>query len=280
MPAEAKSFSRLVKIVQTLLGPQGCPWDKKQTHQSLRPYLIEEAYEVLEAIKSKEPKNLAEELGDLLLQIVLHSQLAAKEKTFNINDVINSISDKMVRRHPHVFGAKGQKGKAKDENAVWKKWEKIKAEEEILKAKQAGKRLAAAKSVLDKVPKALPALYRANLVQKRAARVGFDWDRVAGAWDKVREEMEEVHALFEESGPSKKISRKVRLRLEEEIGDLFFAIVNVSRKLDLDPEETLHEAVDKFTRRFKKIEEGLRKNPNMKLDQMDRIWEEVKKQEK
>jgi tetrapyrrole methylase family protein/MazG family protein len=258
-----KSFERLKNIIDTLVGPNGCPWDKKQTHQSLRPYLIEEAYEVLEAIRSKKPELLAEELGDLLLQIMLHSALAAKEKKFTIDDVITAIADKMVRRHPHVFGKKS----AKSVNQVWKSWEKIKAQENKNTVR----------SILDKVPRALPALYRANLVQKRAARVGFDWDRVAGAWSKVREEMEEVHELLVKRP---KLTQNLRKKLEEEIGDLFFAVVNVARKLDFDPEETLHLAVEKFSRRFRSIEAALKKNPKMTIVEMDRIWAQVKKAER
>ena len=247
MPKAKNSFQNLEKIIKTLVGPNGCPWDRKQTHQSLRPYLIEEAYEVLDAINSKDPKLLAEELGDLLLQVMLHAELAAKEKKFTIDDVIDSIATKMVRRHPHVFGDK----KAKTVSGVWKSWEKIKAQEEKDKAAKTGLKMEKIKGLLDKVPRALPALYRANLVQKRAARVGFDWDKVAGAWSKVKEEMQEVHELLVKRP---KLNQNLRGKLEEEVGDLFFAVVNVARKLDFDPEETLHMAVEKFTRRFRTIE--------------------------
>lgn len=252
-----KEFDAFVKVVARLRSGKGCPWDRKQTHSSLKPYIIEEAYETVNAIDSKEPAKLKEELGDVLLQVILHSQIASEKGEFNISDVIRSISEKMVRRHPHVFANR----KVSGIDEIWNNWEEIKkTEAEYL-------------SILDTVPKALPALYRAEKVQKKAARVGFDWDNVAGAWSKVSEELAEVKHLLKSPKPSRK-------RLEEEIGDLLFSIVNVSRKLGFNSEETLQQAVKKFAKRFRYIEDHSKRTNkrlrDMTLKEMDGLWEKAK----
>jgi len=268
-------FDELIRVVRRLRAPNGCPWDRVQTHATLKPYMVEEVYEALEAIDSKDYKKLAEELGDMLLHIVMQAEMGREEKKFNIDDVISSISAKMIRRHPHVFSNK----KVRSVEEVWQKWEQIKGEEVKGEAKKH-------KSILESVPHALPALYRADKVQRRAARVGFDWNNIAGAWDKVDEEEKEILKLM---GRSKyqttkpKVKQKTVKRIKEEIGDLLFAIVNVTRKLDIDAEEALQLATSKFMKRFKEIELHARKSgrhiSKMTLPEMDAIWEQIKKKE-
>jgi len=257
-------FDGLIKVVRKLRAPQGCPWDRVQTHATLKPYMVEEVYEALEAIDSKDYKKLAEELGDMLLHIVMQAEMGREEKKFTIDDVIDSISAKMIRRHPHVFSNK----KVKSVEEVWKRWEEIKAKEVKGQSDKV-------KSILESVPNALPALYRADKVQRRAARVGFDWNKIAGAWEKVYEEQKEIHELL-------KKKKNIR-RLKEELGDLLFAVVNVSRKLDIDAEEALQNATTKFMRRFKEIEKHAKKSgrhvSKLTLPEMDAVWNEIKRVE-
>jgi len=266
-------FDELIKVVRRLRAPNGCPWDRVQTHATLKPYMVEEVYEALEAIDSKDYKKLAEELGDMLLHIVMQAEMGREEKKFTIDDVISSISAKMVRRHPHVFS----RSKVKSVEEVWQKWEEIKGEE--LKGEKH-------KSILESVPHALPALYRADKVQRRAARVGFDWNNIAGAWDKVDEEEKEILKLmgrskYQTSKP--KVKPKTVKKIKEEIGDLLFAIVNVTRKLDVDAEEALQIATSKFMRRFREIELHAKRSgrhiSKMTLPEMDAVWNDIKKKE-
>jgi tetrapyrrole methylase family protein/MazG family protein len=264
-----KKFENLVRIVEKLRAPKGCPWDRVQTHKTLKPYMVEEVYEALDAIDSGDSRKLREELGDMLLHIVMHANMASEKKKFSVADVIDSISTKMIGRHPHVFGSK----KAKSIAEVWQRWEEQKQKEIAEKGEKH-------KSILESIPQALPALYRADKVQRRAARVGFDWDSVAGAWEKVHEEEEEIRAVLRSSkrqGPSTK-------KLKEEIGDLLFAVVNVARKLDIDSEEALQTAVSKFARRFNGIEEHAKnkgvKLANLSLNEMDMVWDRIKSKEK
>lgn len=264
-----EKFEEFVEIVRKLR--KGCPWDREQTIASLKPYLVEEVYEAIQAIDDKDYKRLAEELGDMLLHIVMLSVFAKEDDRFSIQDVIDSISAKMIRRHPHVFA----KGKAKTKEEIWLKWEKIKQAEAEAKGKKH-------KGILESIPRKLPALYRAEKVQKRASRVGFDWDQVAGAWDKVHEELDEVHDLLNpkiQKTSSKQISKPKSKRIKEEIGDLLFAIVNVARKLEIDAEDALQMANTKFMKRFSKIEKKLQKK-KMTLAQMDQLWDQVKAAEK
>ncbi|MFA5113480.1 MAG: nucleoside triphosphate pyrophosphohydrolase [Candidatus Margulisiibacteriota bacterium] len=254
------SFREFVEIVRKLR--RECPWDREQTFVSLKPYLVEEVYEAIEAIDQKDFPQLAGELGDMLLHVVMLSVFAEQEKKFTIDDVIGSIAAKMVRRHPHVFG----KAEARDKEKVWRNWEKIKRAEKQKK-----------KGMLESIPQSLPALYRADKVQRRAARVGFDWDEVAGAWNKVHEELDEVHALLKSKVKGQK--SKLRDNIKEEIGDLLFSIVNVARKLDLDAEEALQLANTKFMRRFARIEKKLQKK-KLTLKQMDALWDRAKAAEK
>jgi tetrapyrrole methylase family protein / MazG family protein len=247
-------FRRLVDIIAALRGPQGCPWDKEQNHESMTPYLLEEAYEVCESIRLADTDGLREELGDLLLQIVFHSRLAEERGAFSISDVVNGINEKLVRRHPNVFG--DVEIRTSDEQT--RNWEKIKRSE--------GKR-----SAVDGVPKAAPALLRAYRIQQKAAAVGFDWEHRGPVWEKVREEITELDEVIESGNQE---------RIQEEFGDLLFALVNLSRFIKVHPEETLNHAVEKFIRRFQKVETVLKERgtpmENCTLEQMDRVWNEIK----
>jgi MazG family protein len=230
----------LVAVQSRLRAPGGCPWDREQTHATLRTYLIEEAYEVLDAIEAGNPQDLAEELGDLLLQVLFHADLAREAGAFDVSDVITGIHDKMVRRHPHVFGDV----KAETSGEVLKNWAQIKAKEKQASAKGSHARTAAP-SVLDGVPRNLPALLEAYQMTRKAAQVGFDWERVEGILDKLGEEIAEVReALFLAN----------RRAVEEEVGDLFFSVVNLARFLKLDPEVTLKYSNLKFKQRFQLME--------------------------
>jgi tetrapyrrole methylase family protein/MazG family protein len=265
-------FERLVEVVTQLR--RKCPWDKKQTLESLKPYLVEEVYEAMQAIDEKDYSKLTEELGDMLLHVVMLSVFAAQAKKFSINEVIEVITAKMIRRHPHVFAG----AKAKDQAEIWRRWELIKQKEKKGKAEKKG--------MLESVPHSLPALYRADKLQRRAARVGFDWDKVAGAWAKVHEELDEVHELIKVKIKNKKFPPKAdapmaqKSRIKEEIGDLLFAVTNVARKLNIDAEEALQQANNKFIRRFSYIDKKLQRNKKMTVEQMDVIWNRVKASEK
>lgn len=262
MPAE-KKFKQLLKVIEKLRSPKGCPWDKKQTHKSLKPYLIEEAYEVLAAIDKKDSELLKEELGDLLLQVVLHAQIAKEKKEFTMKDIVDVLKAKMVRRHPHVF----KKLKVKNVNQVLVNWEKIKKSEGKNKNK----------SILEGIPEILPSLYRAEKVQKKAARVGFDWEEVDGAWGKVKEEIKEFHEAYNNKRRNKK-------HLEEELGDVLFSLVNVARKLNIHAEESLKKTIDKFVKRFNYIERVVENEKkdllDYSLEELDGLWEESKKSRK
>lgn len=249
-------FSNLVKIMERLRGDDGCPWDKEQTPESLKPFLIEEAYEVLEALDEKDSAKLKEELGDLLYQILFHAQIAKEKGEFDIDDILESSIEKMTRRHPHVFGDK----KAKDSKEVLVHWEET-------KKKEKGNR----KSILEGVPKELPALLRAHQLQSRAARVGFDWERIDQVFDKVEEEISEFKEAYR---------NKERERMEDELGDIFFSLVNVARFLEVNPEDALRSAIGRFTSRFSYIEEAAaaegRSLSSLSIDEMERLWHKAK----
>jgi tetrapyrrole methylase family protein / MazG family protein len=257
--AEGTAFEAFQEIVAHLRAPNGCPWDREQTHESLRTHLMEEAYETLDAIDSGDFAAMQEELGDLLLQIVLHSQIANEEAEFTVNAVIKGIYDKIIRRHPHVFGEVQLDGV----QGVLQNWEKLKEKERSEKK--------AEKGLLDGVPLALPALIQAQEYQDRAARVGFDWPVVEGVLDKILEEVKEVNEATNQE------------ELREEIGDLFFALVNLVRWKKIDAESALRETNLKFKRRFAYVEQGAKRQgrslSDMNLEEMDALWEEAKGKE-
>jgi tetrapyrrole methylase family protein / MazG family protein len=253
-----KTFSKLREIIAVLRGPNGCPWDKKQTHESLKRYLIEESYELIEAINEEDIDHMIEELGDVLLQVLLHAQIGEDDGFFSIEDVIEGISGKMVRRHPHVFGSIS----AETEAEVLVNWDKIKKEEKG-EAKEV--------SLLDKVGKSLPNLIAAAEIQKTAAKVGFDWKEVGPAWEKVKEEIKEFEAE----------AREKSAKMDKEFGDILFALVNISRFYKIDAEEALFQTNVKFKRRFafveKKVKESGKSFAEFELEELDRFWEEAKK---
>jgi tetrapyrrole methylase family protein/MazG family protein len=265
-------FGKLVALQARLRAPKGCPWDREQTHTTLRTYLIEEAYEVLDALESGEDEKFAEELGDLLLQVVFHSQIAAEQGRFTISDVIREVHEKMVRRHPHVFGNQH----AKDAAEVLKYWHQIKAQERksnnINSAHSARDRVS--ESALDGVPRTLPATLEGLQLTKKAARTGFDWDHAAGILEKIREESGELQRALEGNALEK---------VEEEVGDLLFAAVNLSRFLLVDPEIALKKANTKFVRRFREMERlasaAGRKFESFPRAEMESLWDAAKQAE-
>lgn len=260
-----KAFEALVALQARLRAPNGCPWDREQTHDSLRTYLVEESYEVLDAIEGGDARKFADELGDLLLQIVFHAQLASEAGRFDIADVIEQIYTKMVRRHPHVFG----KVRAKTSAQVLKNWEQLKAEE---RAKNETPRAAAA-SILDAVPRSLPALLEAHQLTRRAANVGFDWPDVKGIFDKLAEETAELKELLASGAGNLE-------KVEEEAGDLLFVGVNLARFLGLDAEIALKKANRKFAGRFREMERVAAARGQtlggLSAAEFDALWNEVK----
>lgn len=248
----------LLDIMTKLRAPDGCPWDREQDHKSLKRYLIEEAYEVFEAIDEESPNKLCDELGDLLLQVVFHAQIAKENGQFDFDDVANGVSAKMINRHRHVFGEE----EAETADDVMSIWEKVKKEEKGLKTQT---------QVLKEVPGNLPALMRSFKVQQKAAQVGFDWDDVRDAMVKVKEETEELEQAYKDGEIA---------HIEEELGDLLFAVVNVSRFLKVQPELALTATVNKFIRRFDYVESTALKQgkqlSDMSLKDMDALWDEAK----
>ncbi|HHV99942.1 MAG TPA: nucleoside triphosphate pyrophosphohydrolase [Clostridiaceae bacterium] len=251
-------FSDLVDIMKTLRSENGCPWDREQTHESLKKYLIEETYEVLEVIDLNDKDRLCEELGDLLLQIIFHAQIAAEDGKFDINDVITGICRKMIQRHTHVFGD----AKAENADEVLTNWEAIKKKEKGQKSQT---------EVLRSVPANLPALMRSYKVQQKAAQVGFDWDNIDDVIAKVHEEIKELEDVYK----SKNVERII-----DEMGDVFFALVNLARFLKVQPELALTQTINKFIKRFEYIEQESQKMgkrlEDMKLSEMDELWNKAK----
>jgi len=260
-------FEDLVAVQARLRAPGGCPWDREQTHSTLRTYLIEEAYEVLDAIESGTPQELAEELGDLLLQVLFHADLARETGVFAISDVIAGIHDKMVRRHPHVFGDV----KAETPGEVLKNWAQLKAKEKQMTSPKTDSTQNAAASALDGIPRNLPALLEAYQMTRRAAQVGFDWQHVEGIFEKLDEEIAELHVALKASD---------RDAAEEEVGDLLFSVVNLARFLGLDPEVTLKRSNLKFKKRFLEMEsEALRTGQRLSQlskEELEHSWESAK----
>jgi len=251
-----EQFQRLVDIMAKLRAPGGCPWDREQTHASIKPYLIEETYELVEAIDNKDDAGMREELGDLLLQVVFHADMAKERGAFDIGDVADAISAKMISRHPHVFAG----AKFDTPEAVLQQWTDRKKEEGKFR-----------ESALDGVPGHLPSLLRAHRLQSRAARVGFDWKEVEDVMKKLDEELHEFRSAME---------RKDNDALEEELGDVFFSLVNVSRFLRINAEEALRKTIGKFVTRFRYIERAAadsgKQLSDMSLEEMDALWDQAK----
>jgi XTP/dITP diphosphohydrolase len=257
-------FNEFVEIVKRLR--KECPWDREQTNDSIKAATIEEAYEVVEAIEKKNYEELRNELGDLLLHVVFHTIIASESNSFSIDDVIDSIREKLIRRHPHVFG----EVKVSGAEEVKKNWEEIKLEE-------------GRNSVLDGVPEMLPSLQRAHRLQEKASKVGFDWEKKEDVWKKVIEEIEEMHEIEKVKSQTTNVKREEEIynQLEDEIGDVFFALVNYARFLDVNPENALRRTNSKFITRFSYVEEKIKslgkKLSDSNLKEMDLYWEESKK---
>lgn len=253
------SMTDLIEIMQKLQSVDGCPWDKEQTHESLTKCLIEEAYEACDAINEKSPEKMAEELGDVLLQVVFHAQIGQEENTFNMDDITDTICRKLIYRHPHIFG----KEQFDSSEQVLESWEKLKIVEKGFQSQAES---------MKNIPKTFPALMRAYKIQQKAQRVGFDWPDISGALKKLYEETQELKQA---------IDQKDNEQQQEEAGDLMFAIVNVCRFLDLDPEQCLNSASDKFIKRFTHVEKSCVDNgfdmKQMTIKELDSFWDEAKK---
>ena len=258
MSETLNSLSKLIKITETLMGDDGCPWDKVQTRESLKPYLVEETYEVLEALDTNDPEKIKDELGDLLYQILFHSKISSLKGEFDFRDVIDNLSEKMVRRHPHVF----KEGKLNTPDQVIGQWEEIKKKENN-KANQ--------KSILDSIPINLPSLIKAQKLQKKAAKEGFDWGKINDVFDKLDEEIKE----FKEA-----LLKKTPADIQSEIGDIIFVITNIAKFYKVDAEEALRSTNNKFIKRFQYIEQKIEgKGKTLKdcpLEEMERYWQEAK----
>ena len=248
-------FQKLIDVLESLLAPGGCEWDRKQTHQSLVPYLLEETHEVIEAIEKGDMNSLKEELGDLMLHVLFQAKLAETEGHFNISDSLKDISEKLIRRHPQVFN---DDKSSLDNNLSWE---------------QAKKKEKKRNSVLDGVPLSLPTLTRARRIQEKASSVGFDWKEIKPIWSKVHEEISEL---------SEAITLAHKDKIQDEMGDVLFSVVNLARFLDIDPEASLRQTIRKFESRFKKVEKSFENSEQMtkaSLDQMDKIWNQAKEEE-
>jgi len=258
-PDAGQQFVELLSVMTRLRGEGGCPWDREQTRDSLRPFLIEEAYEVLEALDSGDPARILEELGDLLFQVVFHAEIARERGDFSMTDVLAALVDKMVRRHPHVFGDRTV-GTASEALAQW---------ESIKQAEGGGRR-----SALHGIPRSLPGLLRAQRIQHRASRIGFDWPDPIAALEKVREEADELTVA---------LSDRDAAAARDELGDLLFAVVNVARLAEQDPEAALQSAIERFRTRFRHMEESAdasgRDLRSLTLEEMERLWLEAKSRE-
>ena len=244
----------LIQILKNLRSSDGCDWDKKQTHESLIPYLLEETYEVIEAIKTNDYKLLKEELGDLLLHIIFQAELASEKEKFNIYDSIQNINDKLIKRHPHIFDNQS------DNSWGPENWESAKQKEKNRK------------SILDGVPKALPALTKARRIQEKAATVDFDWTTIKQVYNKIDEELSELREA---------VNQKQSTHIEDELGDVLFTIVNLSRHININPEIALDKSIDKFTDRFHKLEQYMKENEldfkEQSIEKLDKLWNKIKR---
>lgn len=290
-------FERAVSIMARLRAPGGCPWDREQTFDTIRPYTLEEAYEVVEAIDKRDWDELVGELGDLLLQVLFYAQMAKEDEKFGIDDVLDTLSNKLINRHPHVFGDVV----AETSGQVLRNWEAIKAEEKKKRLEQGGgksaKESSAPESVLSGVSTGVPALMEAHKLSSRAAHVGFDWPNIEGLFDKLKEETDELRAEVDKIPPpgpvpvgrgtagakGSSVAPELQQRMEDEIGDLLFVLVNVARYLSVDPESALRKTNRKFRRRFQHVEDKLReqgkKVESATLDEMEALWQQAKESE-
>jgi MazG family protein len=297
MSSTGERFERAVAIMERLRAPGGCPWDREQTFDSIKPYTLEEAYEVLEAIDNRDWDELTGELGDLLLQVLFYAEMAKEQGTFSIDEVLERLSKKLVDRHPHVFG----NVKAETSSEVLRNWEALKAEEKKKRLEAGGGKAAKAeeepKSVLAGVSSGIPALLEAFKLSSRAAHVGFDWPEIGGLFEKLNEEAGELQKelqQFPQPGPKpqargvagsggQKVEEDLRRRLEDEVGDLLFVVVNIARYLSLDPESALKRTNRKFKRRFQWLEEQLRGKGKLpqdaSMDELENLWQQAKQQE-
>jgi MazG family protein len=308
MSTTGERFERVVAIMERLRTPGGCPWDREQTFDSIKPYTLEETYEVLEAIDNRDWDELTGELGDLLLQVLFYSEMAKEQGTFSIDDVLDRLSGKLVDRHPHVFGDV----KADTSAEVKRNWEALKVEERKKRPSRKSASAAAADSnqtndgtlpnndgsILAGISSKMPSMLEASKLSSRAAQIGFDWPNVEGLFDKLREEADELKEQLKEfpaPGPRPQsrgvagsgrqvVPEKLQARLEEEVGDLFFVVVNIARYLAVDPESALRKTNRKFKRRFQSIEERLRETgraPDQAgMDELERLWQQAKREEK
>jgi MazG family protein len=296
MGATGEKFERAVQIMARLRGEGGCPWDREQTFDTIKPFTLEETYEVLEAIDNRDWDELPQELGDLLLQVLFYAQMAAEEKRFAIDDVLERLANKLIGRHPHVFGDV----KADTASDVLRNWEALKAEEKKQRLAAGGgkaqKKKDDSESVLAGVSSAVPALLEAFKLSSRAAHVGFDWPEVGGLFEKLHEETDELKrelATLPEpprpqhrgvAGSGGQVGEPLRSRLEDELGDMLFVLVNIARYLSLDPESALRKTNRKFKRRFQSVEQELRrrgrKPAEASLDELEALWQKSKEQER
>jgi len=291
MSTTGERFERAVSIMERLRAPGGCPWDREQTFDSIKPYTLEETYEVLEAIDNRDWPELAGELGDLLLQVLFYAEMAKEQASFSIDDVLDRLSAKLINRHPHVFGD----AKADTSDQVKRNWEAIKVEER--KKKQDGG-TDEKRSILAGVSSAMPAMLEASKLSSRAAQVGFDWPNVDGLFDKLCEETDELREELKEfpaPGPRPQgrgvagsgrtpVPEKLQARMEEEVGDLFFVLINVARYLSVDPESALRKTNRKFKQRFQWMEERLRESgrsaEQAPMEELESLWQQAKREEK
>ena len=259
-PTAAEAVGRLKRIITLLRAEDGCPWDRAQTYESIKNCLIDETYEVVDAVDRKDWDNLEEELGDVLLQVVFYSDMGEDDGLFNLKSVANRVSDKMIRRHPHVFSA----NKTKSIDIALERWENVKKTEKLVTIAQS----------MEQIPRALPALRRSVKIQGKAREEGFDWENVEPAFSKLIEELEELKEAYQGD---------IKEKMEHELGDVLFAATNIARFLEIDPEEALNSASNRFIKRFAFIEEEVKKNgyrmKDLTLEELDIFWEEAKKQE-
>ena len=289
MPTTGERFERAVSIMARLRAPGGCPWDREQTFDTIKRYTLEETYEVLEAIDNRDWGELPGELGDLLLQVLFYSEMAKEQGTFSIDDVLDRLSNKLIDRHPHVFGDV----KADTSSEVLRNWEALKAEEKKKRAKDSGESDATPKSILQGVSSAMPSLMEAHKLSSKAAHVGFDWSNIAGLFDKLKEEADELREHVDQMSPpgprgvagseGGRIPAELHDKLEGELGDLFFVLINLARHLSLDSESALKKTNRKFRRRFQWMEQQLHnagKTPEQStMEEMESLWQRAKQTE-